>query len=456
MNLKKDLAKVFGANFIQFLVGIVNGFFVPSFLGLDQYAYLKTYTLYISYIGILHFGFIDGIYIKYGGKSRENLHLPLLKYEHNFLLLFQLLITAFFLVLGLILKDLILAAFALSILPVNMRTFFSFLYQALGELSLYAKIRIASPLLILIFNLSIIFIFKINQYIPFVFANLLAAYIVFLILEFQYNKLLDIKHVRAEKDFEEIKKLFTTGLFIMLGNLSSIFVYSLDRWFVKILLSVEDFAYYSFAISMMGVINLMISSVALTFYPYLARGYNEEQIKVFKKYMLLIGSLASFSYFVFGFIVNIFLKKYTPSLDVIAILFAGFPAIAVINTLYVNLYKVNKQEKKYFWTVSLMVTISFILNVIAVIFKKSNQAIAFATTVGFYVWFFYSSKDFKGLETNKKEILFLSLYLPLFFISTIYLDFLIGAIALGVGVSLLILIFYKKEFVELTRKILSR
>lgn len=31
MNLKKDLTKVFGANFLQFLIGVVNGFLSPLF-----------------------------------------------------------------------------------------------------------------------------------------------------------------------------------------------------------------------------------------------------------------------------------------------------------------------------------------------------------------------------------------------------------------------------------------
>ncbi|NUV00469.1 polysaccharide biosynthesis protein [Marinitoga sp. 1154] len=456
MNLKKDLAKVFGANLVQVLVGIVNGFFVPAFLGLDQYAFLKTYTLYIGYIGILHFGFIDGIYVKYGGKNKENINFHLLKYEHNFLLIFQTVITFLFLVVGMVFKDFILIAFSLSIIPINMQTFFSFLYQALGELSLYAKVKVAFPLLILIFNLSIIFIFKVNKYTPFILANLIAIYILFLIFEIQYNRVIGIKNVKIEKDKKEIKRLFVTGIFVMLGNLSSMFVYSLDRWFVKFLLSIKDFAYYSFAISMMGIINMMIFSVTLTFYPYLARGYREEQIKKIKNYMIIIGAIFSFGYFVLGFIVNILLKRYIPSLDVIAILFAGFPAIAVINALYVNLYKVNKQERKYFWTVFLMVIISFILNVIAVVINKNSQSIAFATTIGFYVWFFYSSKDFKGLETNKKEIMFLSLYLPLFFISTLYLDLLKGTIVFGIGVSLLVFVFYRKEFLELTKKILKK
>ena len=455
MSLKKDLTKVFSANFLQFLIGLVNSFFVPAFLGLDQYAYLKTFTLYLSYVGIFHFGFIDGIYIKYGGKQKNTINVLELNHEYKFLLTFQSFVTLIFFLVGLIKKDIILLAFSLSIIPVNMQTFFSFLFQALGELSLYSQIKILFPILTLFLNLFVIFVLKINNYIPFVISYLIAYYISFLFFEFEYIKLLNTKNVGIDRNINEIKKLFSIGIFVMLGNLSTMFVYSLDRWFVKFLLTVEDFAYYSFAVSMMSIINLLISATATVFYPYLARGYTKELIKELKKYLLIIGAISSFGYFALSFVVKIFLKKYNPSLSVISILFAGFPAISVINVLYVNLYKIDRKERKYFKTVLLMVIISFVLNLIAVLINKSNQSIALATTISFYIWFFWSSKDFNGLGANKKEILFLSLYLPLFFISTLYLDLLSGSVLFGLGVSLLLFIFYKNEIISLLKIILK-
>ena len=172
MDLKKNLLKVFSANFIALIVGIIDGFFIPAFLKIDQYAYLKTYTLYAGYIGIFHFGLLDGIYLKYGGKSKENIDKEALKYEHNFTIIFQLVITSIFLIFAFLKKDLIILTFALSIIPVNMQTYFSFLYQALGEMGTFAKIKIAYPITLLCINLILIFLIRINSYIPFILGNL--------------------------------------------------------------------------------------------------------------------------------------------------------------------------------------------------------------------------------------------------------------------------------------------
>lgn len=452
MDLKKNLLKVFTANFIALIVGIVNGFFLPAFLSIDQYAYLKTFTLYISYVGIFHFGFLDGLYLKYGGKYKDNLDRKELKFEHNFFILFQLMVTPLFLILAYLRKDLIILAFALSIVPINMQTYFSFLYQSLGEMGTFAKIKIAYPITILCLNLSFIFLLKIDHYLPFVLAILIAHYLVYSIFEISYNKDFKINGIKKI----QLKPLFLSGFFIMMGNLSNMFFYSIDRWYVKFLLPLENFSYYSFAVSMMGIILMMINSISMTFYPYFSRGYEVEQIKKIKIYLIIIGAISSTGYFILSLIVTNFIGNYVPSLQVISILFVGFPAIGVINALYINLFKVNKQEKRYFYKVLKMLIISIILNTLAVLINLSNFSIAIATTIAFYFWFFSSSKDFSGLETNIKEIAFIFLYIPLFLFSSIFLNYITGFVLFTLGVFVLVWLFYKKEFKELVDKLIKR
>lgn len=452
MDLKKNLLKVFSANFIALIVGIIDGFFIPAFLKIDQYAYLKTYTLYAGYIGIFHFGLLDGIYLKYGGKSKENIDKEALKYEHNFTIIFQLVITSIFLIFAFLKKDLIILTFALSIIPVNMQTYFSFLYQALGEMGTFAKIKIAYPITLLCINLILIFLIRINSYIPFILAILISNYAVYFIFEFNYLK--DFKATQPKKI--DLKPLFTSGFFIMIGNLSSMLFNSIDKWFVKFLLPVENFSYYSFAISMIGIITILINSIAMTFYPYFSKGYESNQIREIKKYLIIIGAIASSGYFVLFLVVSNFLENYIPSLEVIAVLFVSFPAIAVINVLYVNLFKVNKEEKKYFYKVLMMLVIATLLNVVAVLIDLSNFSIAIATSVAYYYWFFSSSRDFDGLETNSKEIIFLSVYIPLFLFTSHYLNYVTGFIVFIIGIFILTWAVYKKEFKELMGKIISK
>ncbi|KLU62676.1 GDSL-like lipase/acylhydrolase [Peptococcaceae bacterium CEB3] len=450
MSLKRDIARVFSSNVIALLVGIITGFLVPAFLPLDQYAYLKTFTLYIGYVGILHFGFIDGLYIKYGGKREEELDKSILKGEHRFLLFLQLAVTMVFLALGIAFKDGILIAFSLAIIPTNMRTLFQFLFQALGQFGLYSKIALLTPNLLLLTNLFLIYVLRINNFWPFVFGSLGVYYIVFIGLEIMF-----LRRVRGCKPLNDNKELinnFRVGIFVMTGNLSALLFYSMDRWFVKLLFSISSFAYYSFAISMMSIVNVLISSITMTFYPYLVRNQEEDLLKKIKTGLLVIGTVASGAYFVFAFIVRVFMKKYIPSLDIISILFAECPAVIVINALYVNLYKARKRERQYFFTVFRMLAVTLVLNAVSVLLYKRPQSIALATTLSFYVWYVFSSRHFDALKIRAKELIYLLSYLTLFFISAILLSWWQGLIAYPLSIVGLNLLFYYSEMKEWVRE----
>lgn len=450
MDLKKDLFKVFGSNVITLAVGIVSGLVIPSFLSLDQYAYFKTFTLYLGYIGILHFGLADGLFIKYGGSYEDEVDKALLKGEHHFFLVFQFIITILLLIISLVLDDKILLAFSLSIIPFNILTFYKFFYQAIGKFDIYSKILILPPILMLIANLAVIFIFKIENFWLFIFIKIFAYVSIFLILEYNFYKL--TKSYKVNIKFSEIKSIFNIGFLIMLGNLSSVLFYSIDRWFVKLSFTSSDFAFYSFAISMMGMINIFINSITTVFYPYLSRNSDDNILQKLKSYFIIIASFASGSYFLFAFIVSNFIPKHMPALNIIAIIFAGFPALITIKALYVNLYKIRKTDKLYVKTVFIMLFVSVILNFIALITFGNNISIALATTISFYIWFYFSSKHFESLIISFKEISYLMIFIVLFVFASSFVEILFGTLIFVGGLIILIYVFYKLEFKSLVNE----
>ena len=166
----------------------------------------------------------------------------------------------------------------------------------------------------------------------------------------------------------------------MLGNLSVTMFYAIDQWFVKFGMTTDDFAYYSFAISLLNMVTVLVNAVTITFYNYLAREKNDEKLRNIKKYLVILGSLASFGYFPLAFIIDFFLEKYIPALSVISISFAAYPYMIVINAIYVNLYKVQKDERKYLWSVVKMLIVAIIYNIIGMLIWNNIESIAFATT----------------------------------------------------------------------------
>ena len=446
----EDIIKILSSNFIRLIVSIVSALLVPKFLGIENYAIYKTFGLYVGYVGVLHFGFVDGLYIKYGGIDIESISKDHLKSEMLFLLYSQLIITSFGITIiittGYDIK--IILPVCIAIIPTNMVTFYNFLYQATGRFTEYARLNSIQPILNLVAIVVIIYIFKQNSPYLFINANLIILYSIFFILF--YNSFYNLKNIKSAKIFT-IKNIhnITVGIFIMLGNLSGMLFYSMDRWFVKILLTNTDFAYYSFAVSMMSLVLMLINSIAMTFYPFLARiGENKNILKKIYKYLIIFGSTSSGIFFLFKFAVYKFLPDYILSLNIIAILFVGLPAISIINAIYINLYKIKKLERKYFFALISMAIVSFIFNSIAILIYKSNLTIAIATTLTFYFWFFYSSSSFESIKINIKDISYLGSFITVFYLTTRFIDnWIIGLLTFLIIIMTINYLFFK-EIIE--------
>ena len=412
MNIRQAILKVFSANFLQLISSLIVGFFVPAILSIDGYASLKTYTLYISYIAFLNLGFVDGIYLKYGGKTLETIDKGVLKGEHKFLFVFQLFVTIIVFLVSIILKNLILFMFSISILPIMMQGFFKNLYQATGNFDKYSKIMYLYTVSYMILNILLALVFRCENYILYCLTTFGANLISVIIFEIKFlSEYKNEKTTITKEVFNNIK----SGFFILLGNISVVALFGIDKWFVKLFLTVEDFAYYSFAVAMLNIINVLINAISITFYNYLFENKSEEKINKLKKYLVSLGGFASIGYFALAFIVNCFIKKYIPSLNIVAITFAIFPYMILINSLYVNLYKVNRNEKKYFKVVITMLFVSIIYNLIAVLIFKNSLAIAFTTILTLITWVIYSSNDLESVKNDKK------IYIYCFFLTTLFL-----------------------------------
>ncbi|WKB35507.1 oligosaccharide flippase family protein [Terrilactibacillus sp. S3-3] len=161
--------------------------------------------------------------------------------------------------------DWIFIALALSIIPINLVTFYKLIFQAVGEFTIYSRIMYASSWATLLVQLVLLFLFKSRASLPYVAGLVCINYIVYIALEWK----MPLKEIRLGFDLKRVKALFAVGIFVALGNFAFLTFYSIDRWFVKAFYSTASFAYYSFAISLMQTINILTTSLTTTFYPYL-------------------------------------------------------------------------------------------------------------------------------------------------------------------------------------------
>lgn len=92
-NIKTGMLKVLIANVVNLIIGLLSSFILPKFLSINSYAEIKTFQLYVSYIGLLHFGYVDALYLLYGGQEINKIDKDSLKENLSTFQVFQVIVT---------------------------------------------------------------------------------------------------------------------------------------------------------------------------------------------------------------------------------------------------------------------------------------------------------------------------------------------------------------------------
>lgn len=413
-SLQTGMIRILFANGINLLISVISGFILPKYLSVNTYAMIKTFQLYLTYIGFFHFGFIDGIYLKYGGKEFESLNEKELNNHLNFLRTFQLLITVLISMFSLFMNDYILFFFSLSLIPINLTTFYKYIYQATGEFLKYSKILNLNSFFVILSNLILLFLFRVQDYKIYIFILFLVNVLVLFIVEYNIKDIIDIKY-KIQINLEEVYYI-KDGFFLMIGNFSSIIMTSMDRWFIKLLLTVKDFAVYSFAVSIEVILNTFISPLTITLYNYFCKNNEKKTICHLRLYCVIFSSYLIAPAFVIKFIILKFLTKYNESINIIFILFAAQFFTIIVKSIYINLYKTYKMQNKYFFRLMIVLLIACILNILFYNILKENISFACATLCSSVIWLILCNYDFRHININIKEIIYMSLTIIVFIV----------------------------------------
>lgn len=454
----RQLFKVLFVDIFTLLTGLLSVFFLPKVVSVEEYAYYRTFSLFITYAGMFHLGFSDGMYIKFGGEKFSSLNKAQISSYYKILMMIVSIFTIGLLSFSLINDNRLLIYFSLYILPFNLIHFYKLLYRSTGEFGKYSILQgLQSLLNLLPIVLFLILSFKrtdsliVMQLIGLFFIAILLNF--FLIIKNRKNK--REGKAQYQPSYSEIKGIITIGITVMIANVINTLFYSVDRWLVKIYFSTAEFAYYSFAVSILSLFLVLIASLTNFSYSFLARADKNPQDSNIKNsklkiYLLIFSFLFLNVYYLMELIIEIYLPKYIHSLSYISILFMTLPFMGVINVLYSNLYKTQKRLKEFFITVSCMLILSSLINILFIYIYKSVYVIALGTLISFIIWYIISSYHFKGLRCNFKEYTYIFLNLISFFTLNLVRLHPLGLMVIGGSITLVMtFLLYRKEFYEI-------
>lgn len=445
----KGMRLVF-VDFLGLLVGILNGFFLPMVFSIEGYALFKTFSLYAVYAVVFSFGLSDGLYLMYGGKAEADIDESKTKAGYFFLIKLQAVVAVImFAISYFIMKDTALVFFSFFIMPLQIIHFFRLYYRALGEFDKYSLLQGILVIFELLNTLFIVIYVKSQNpdlFITIKIINHVIVAVLFSLLFFNKHR----TSGPAPLKWGDYTAVMKPGFLVLIADMAAALFFSLDRWFVMILFDDAAFAFYSFAVSILNLFLVFITSVTNIFYSYISKKLEDAAfIKLLKSCVLIISSLFPVGYFVLEKIVEVYLGKYIGSLEVLSILVLTMPFIGVINVLYINLYKASKSIKVYLKRMMVVLTLSFILNAVASIIFGTVASIAWATFASFVIWYFYSARDFKELKINIIEIAYLFFSTISFFaVKAADMGLLLSLLVLGIVLTINALVFYRKDIIH--------
>ncbi len=442
--LLSNIARVLSANFWAALIGFAGSFIFPKILEIEDYALYQTFTLYVGYIAILHLGFPSGMVINYVGQRYEDVDKKQYKSEVKLLMFILSLFTLCFLMLFLVSRNKMVAYIVLAIIPIGVVNSYKSLFQAWSEFQKYTRISTfiatAIPIIALLY-------YAITRELPgevYILVYLFIHWIITLII--LINTYRFIKDVKGSRMFSKMNwKTEQTGIILVLGNYVNTLFNSTGKQFVQLFFSTSDFAFYSFGMSMQTLMTVFITSISQPLFPEMAKGeFSNEDYNSIKEMLFIFGSFSGCAYFVTSIIVRNFIHKYIGSLEIVGIYFVVFPAMAVINCLYLNLYKIKGMIREYIVTLVGVLVLSIVLDALFIKISGHFSGVAIATTITYYIWLGVGLKQFRFLKLKLADLIYLIVYIGGFFAITRNLDDYTGIVLYFLFICILSLLCYRK------------
>lgn len=438
------------ADILALLVGVLNGFFLPMVFSIDGYAFFRTFTLYATYAVVFSFGLPDGIYLLYGGKEESKTDPALTKAYYLFLLKMQTVVFLILLVLSLlIIKDDAFLLFSLFIFPLQIIHFFRLYFRALGEFKKYSLLQIALVSFELINTLLIVLYIRSEQPNLFITLKILNHVLIAFIL----TTVFFLKHKNENKvslKREDVFRLIKPGIVIMLADIILAVIFSLDRWFIKLLFSQEDFAYYSFAVSILTLFLTLITSLANILYSRISRKCDDiSYLTTLRNFAVVLSSVLPLGYFVIQGIIKWLLPAYSNAAQVLQVSILALPFVGVVLMITNNIYKATRDVRRYITRMITVLVISFLLNLTAFLIWRTVISIAVSTLLANIFWYLISLRDFPSSGTRTQEVFYLFLSLTGYILvqcicSNWIVSFTLAFCIMGLAT----FTFYKKEIMQ--------
>lgn len=396
MMLKASVRKIGFALITQALIlvcSLVTSLIVPKYMGTEQFGYWQIYYFYLNYINLITFGFNDGLVLKYGGKSRAELPIERIR-SGNILMC----LTSIFVALG--------------------GTFVIILLDLTNDMKyIYSMLFLSMPF-ICVFNIILSYFLAINRqevYNKMNFLNRFLTTIGYSILLFSgiigYKSMIVIdyairvvigiacimlgtyfiigKRCEWKIGLQEVWENCGHGIFITAGALLASFMPMAGRVVLQNNATIEEYAVFSFALSVLALIVTFTNAAGVVFFPILKNLEENQLLGYYQKIERIYDSLITVGlgmYIPAVLIIKYYLFDYSDVLEYMYLIFALCIPLGKMQMIITPYMKAFRMEKQYF-VANLIGTLVMLVGT-SLVYRISDSIyfVALTTLIIFVAW----------------------------------------------------------------------
>lgn len=387
------------SNLISLMISVLSSFITPVILGHDGYGYYKIFSLYTTYVPLLHIGFIDGILIRNAGKRLEDISFKKFRTYTLFLLIFELFLSIVMSIFACLInipqinREIIIAIAIYSFL-LNALTYFQFFSKCIMRFSELASIARLQSFINLFFLLLALYLYKFTAFnvnvTYYMFYMNFAVFILLCYYLIRYKKIILGERKTMVSQFKSIRVFFRVGFAIMISYQITMVMVNADNQFISMFFKVSEYGKYAFAYSLAALLLTVFNAVSSVMLPYMKKAGKSAVVSNHDSNMAVMNAIVFFviaSYYPIAWIVNNFIASYSESVQYLSIVFPGVGITCIVQSYIFNDYIMAKKIKDFCYISLANLVFDFAVYYVGFRLSHSTLKIALLSIPLLMIWY---------------------------------------------------------------------
>ena len=389
--LLRDVVFSFSSNALQLMTSAIIILILPKFITGLNYGLFQVFLFYISYVGLSTFGWLDGIFLEFGGSNTAEIMASHVGKQLRIFVIYLVAISTI-LTLGIAAFThgdirLVYQLVVIGGVIYNINLFMGYILQATRQ---FAKYAISQALINAIY--VILILVSVNQqlgYIGLAMTYIISQFFGMVVLlsyssEWAFNKYdYDLRGTLIDTN-----KYIRRGIKMLIANYSGLLIIGIVRYFIQAEWSVQFFGKISMLFSLVNFILVFVSSFATVLFPHL-RNVDENDLLNVKvkmdRFLAPILILVLILVFPMKGVLKYWLPKYEASLYLLDLIFPVIVFQSIFQLSQSTILKTKNREDDLLISNVVGFVLNGILAAIAIyIFHSISLALMF-TLLSFMV-----------------------------------------------------------------------